>query len=636
MATFILRTALCLAAPLLIAAQNSAPQPIPIVDSIPAARDIDYPGVIQLEVDATDTARGIFKVREVVPVTGPGPLTMMVPRWLPGHHSPDVELDKIAGVEFLAGGRKLAWRRDPVEVSAYRVEVPAGATSVEARFMFLSATAPNQGRIVSTPELANVQWESVSMYPAGYYVRRIPIVATLVLPTGWQAATALRPTATAGNRITYGQVSFETLQDSPVFAGLHVRRDDLGHGVTLNSFAHNAKELAIPADVIAKHRRMVDQSIKTFGSRHFDHYDFLNAVSDQLGGIGLEHHRSTEISTDPGYYIDYANHLLDRNVFPHEFTHSWNGKFRRPAGQIVPDFRQPLRNDLLWVYEGQTQFWGTVLEARSGMSSKQDVLDKVALSAANLDNQQGRLWRPLVDTTYDPIIQNRKPEPWGSYQRNEDYYNEGMLIWFEADAIIRRGTGGTRGMDDFARAFFGVRDGDWGELPYTRDDLIRTLNAVYPYDWATFLHDRVDVPTPRAPLAGFAMSGYELRYTDEPTEAAKARAKLYNSADFAYSLGFSVTQDKALGSVLWGSPAFQAGLRSGDEIIAVGDRTYAEETLKDAVTAAKGGRPIRLIVRRGDAIRTVDLTYSGGLRYPRLVKVGKAPGALDRLLAPLP
>ena len=626
--------ALVIAAPLLVAAENTLPTPLAIVDNVPAARDIAYPGTIQLDVDASDTSQGIMRVRETIPVASAGKLTLLLPQWLPGHHGPDGQLDKIAGVEFFANGQKLKWFRDPVDVYAYQVDVPSGVSAVEARFAFVSATQPNQGRIVVTPDIINVQWESVSLYPAGFYTRRIPIIATLAVPTGWQAATALRPSAPAtGNRITYGEVDYETLVDSPVMAARYVRKDDLGHNVTLNSLAADEKELKIPADVLAKHKKMVDQTIKTFGARHFDHYDFLNAVDENIGGIGLEHHRSTEISTDLGYFTDYANHLLDRNVFPHEFVHSWDGKFRRPADQIVPDYRTPLRNSLLWVYEGQTQFWGMVIEARSGMSSKQDVLDNMARAAAGLDNQRGRLWRPLVDTTNDPVIQNRQPEPWGSFQRNEDYYNEGMLIWTEADAIIRQGTGNKRGIDDFARAFFGVRDGDWGVLPYTREEVIRTLNAVYPYDWTGFLRDRVDVPTERAPLGGFTRSGYELRYTDEPTAASVARSKLGEYDDFIYSLGFNVSKGR-ITTVQWGSPAFDAKLKIGDEIIAVSDRTYSGERLKTAVTDAKKGTPIRLTVKSGDHIRTIDLKYTGGLRYPRFVKVGKGKGPLDLLLEP--
>jgi predicted metalloprotease with PDZ domain len=636
MSKALLAAALCMAAPALVAAQNSAPHPLPIVSTVPVARDVPFPGVVRLDVDATDTARAIFRVRETIPVRGPGPLTLLLPNWLPGHHGPDGQADKVMGFEFSAGGRRLAWRRDPLDTNAFHIDVPAGTSEVEARFNYLSPTAANQGRITMTPAIAHVQWELVSLYPAGYYTRRIPVVASLTLPAGWQAGTALQQASrtAAPNRITYGEVSYETLQDSPVFAGRHFRSDPLGHGAFLDSVADEAKELAIPAAVLAKHRAMVDQTVKLFGARHYDHYRFLNAVSDKLGGIGLEHHRSTEITSDPGYYTDYANHLFDRNVFPHEFVHSWNGKFRRPADLFTPDFRMPMRNSLLWVYEGQTQFWGHVVEVRSGMSSKQDVLDRLALTAAGLDNQRGRLWRPLIDTTNDPIIQNRRPQPWGSFQRNEDYYNEGMLIWIEADAIIREGSRGRRSMDDFARAFFGIRPGDWGVVPYTRSDVVATLQRIHPYDWSGFFAQRVDAVNPRAPLAGFTRSGYELRYAEEPTPAAIARAKLNETADFAYSLGFTVNKERKLASVLWGSPAFDASLRIGDEIVAVGERTYSEDWLKEAIRAGKDGAPVRLIVKRGDAVRTIDIPYRGGLRYPRFVKARPGKGALDRLLEP--
>ena len=638
--------ALALTLPFLLAATGPAVAqntraPITVQpDTFPVAQDIPYPGTIQLEVDASDIARSIFKVREIIPVTRAGRMSLLVPKWLPGHHGPDGAVDKIAGVTFVANGQILPWKRDPIEVNAYTIDVPAGVTAVEARFSYFSAINPRQGRVVMTPEMLSLQWETVSMYPAGHYARQIPVVASVILPPGWQAATALRPTATppatGANRITYGVIDYENLIDSPILAGRYFRKDDLGHDVTLNSVADDPKELKFPAAVLAKHRGMVDQAVKTFGARHFDHYDFLNAITDKLGGIGLEHHRSTEISSDLGSFIEYDDHAGDRNVFPHEFVHSWDGKFRRPAGQNVPDFRTPLNNDLLWVYEGQTQFWGWILEARGGMSPKAHALDVLALFAAGQDQARGRDWRPLLDTTNDPIIQNRQPEPWGSYQRSENYYVEGLLIWLEADAIIRRGTANKRGMDDFARAFFGIRDGDWGNLPYTRDDVIGTLNAIYPSDWAGFIRDRVDAVAPRAPLAGITLSGYELRYTEEANGAAKAFAKGGPaSADFVYSLGFSVDKDAKLGSVQWGSPAYNAALRGGDEIVAVGERAWSDDALKDAVAAAKDGKtPIRLTIKRGDAVRDYSIAYAGGLRYPHLVKVGKGEGALDLLLKP--
>ncbi|MDP9086199.1 MAG: peptidase M61, partial [Pseudomonadota bacterium] len=484
-----------------------------------------------------------------------------------------------------------------------------------------------------------IQWNAVSLYPAGYFVRNIPVRASLTIPAGWRAATALRPsaspTARSPGRIDYGVVSYEVLVDSPVFAGKYFRADDLGEGVTLNTVADDPKELIIPADVLAKHRALATQAVRLFGARHFDHYDFLHAVTDRMGGIGLEHHRSSENQNDPGYFTDWAGSLAGHNLLPHEFTHSWDGKFRRGADLWTPDYRTPMRDSLLWVYEGQTQFWGHVLEARSGMSTKQQVLDKLALIAAGLDNLPGRAWRPLVDTTNDPIMSARRPEPWSSYQRAEDYYNEGLLIWTEADAIIREQSGGKRGLDNFARAFFGINDGDWGELTYSFDDVVHALNQVQPYDWAGFLRKRVYEVNPKAPLEGFTKSGYRLIYTDKPTDAAKAIFKARKSADYSFSLGLTVGKGAKIGGVRWGFPAFDAGLANGQEIVSVNGRAYTDEVMNDAITGARtSNAPLTLIVKRGDEVRTVAVAYHGGLRYPRFEKVGKGDGPLDKLLAP--
>lgn len=632
MSAFHRAIALSLAFPFLIAA-NSAPQPAPIVETIPAARDVAYPGTIRLNVEATDLARGIVKVRETIPVAGPGRMVLLAPKWLPGNHAPRGPIEKLADLQVLANGQKLTWMRDPVDVYAFHIDVPDGVREIEARFLHLSATAGDQGRVTITREMMNIQWEAVSLYPAGYFTRQIPIQASLTIPTGWRAATALRPTGNEGDRIDYGSVSYEVLQDSPVFAGKYFRADDLGHGVTLNTVADSPKELEVSAEVLAKHRALVDQAIKLFGSRHFDHYDFLHAITDRMGGIGLEHHRSSENQNNPGYFIDWQASLVDHNLLPHEFTHSWNGKFRRGADLWTPDFRTPMQDSLLWVYEGQTQFWGYVLEARSGLSSKQEVLDKLAVIAAGLDVAPSRQWRPLIDTTSDPIISARRPKGWTSFQRAEDYYNEGLLIWAEVDAIIREGTKGKKGMDDFARAFFGINDGDWGAVTYTFDDVVATLNNVYAYDWAGFLRERVYQTSERAPLGGFARSGYKLVYVDQPTDAAKAVFKAREAADFTYSLGLSVGKESKIVSVIWGSPAFEAGLTVGQSIVSVGGHAYSEEALKDAISAAKGGSaPIQLIVKRNEEVGPVDIRWNGGLRYPRFEKSGKGVGPLDRLL----
>ncbi len=617
-------------------AANSAPQPVPIVDTIPAARDVPYPGTMTLRIDATDLDQNVMTVQQTIPVPQAGPMTLLFPQWLPGNHAPRGQIEKVAALEIRAGSKLLTWTRDPVDVFAFHIDVPAGAKAIDIGFKFLSATAPDQGRVQVTREMLNLQWEAVSFYPAGYFTRQIPVNASVTYPVGWQAATALRTTATLGNTVSYGTVSYEVLVDSPVFAGKYFRKDDLGQGVTLNTVADDPKDLVVSDATLQLHRNLVDQAVKLFGARHFDHYDFLHAITDRMGGIGLEHHRSSENQNDPGYFTDWAASLPDHNLLPHEFTHSWNGKFRRGADMWTPDYRMPMRGSLLWVYEGQTQFWGHILEARSGMTSKQDKLDTLAAIAASLANRPARSWRSLDDTTNDPVISARRPKGWISYQRSEDYYNEGLLIWTEVDAMLRQGTNGAKGMDDFAKAFFGINDGDWGEVTYTFDDLVTTLNGVMPYDWRTYLTTRL-TQKDQAPLGGFERSGYKLVYTETPTNWLTRLQKTAKYSDFIYSLGINVAKAKLV-AVQWGGPAFKAGLSVGQEIVAVNGVPYSDDVLKAAVTAAKGSTaPIRLTMKTDALVRDVAVTWNGGLRYPRFERAaGAADGPLDRLLAARP
>lgn len=616
--------------------QNSKPAATAKVDTIPPARDIAYPGTIQLTVDASDVTRAIFKVHERVPVSGAGDLVMLYPKWLPGTHSPSGQINKIAGFRVTANGTELKWVRDDLDVYAFHIAVPQGVTAIDVDFQYLSPTAGNQGRIVATPDLASIEWIANSMYPAGYYVRDIPVQASVIVPTGWKVATALRPSGQTGNRIDYPVTSYEILMDSPLIAGAHYRAFPLSPDVTLDVIADNDQELAATPEQIDAHKRLVQQAVKAFGSQHYDHYDFLLTISDYLGGEGLEHHRSSEDGTGRGYFTDWNNALRDRNLLPHEFTHSWNGKFRRAANLWTPDYRTPMQDTMLWVYEGQTQFWGYVLGARSGMLSKQDTLDAIASTAATYSlGTPGRTWRPLIDTTNDPIIAQRAAQPWRSWMRSEDYYSEGQLMWIDVDRIIRQQSGGKRSIDDFAKAFFGVRDRDWGELTYTLDDIIATLNAVQPYDWRGYLRRKVYDIAPEAPLDGINQGGYKLIYTDQPTNWIKSAEKKGKNNDLTYSGGFVVGNDGKIMSVLWDSPAFNAGLTVGSELLAVNGRKFDGDAIKQAIKdAANGGAAPQLLIHDGDVYRTVALDWHGGLRYPRLEKVGKRPGTLDALLAP--
>ena len=616
---------------------RSMPAGQPVNDATPTPRDVAYPGgTIRLDVDATDTNQRIFRVKETIPVAAAGPMTLLLPKWLPGNHAPRGQIEKITGLNFTADGQPVAWKRDPLNVYGFIIDVPQGAREVLAQFQFISATTPAQGRVVVTPKMLNIQWESVSLYPAGYYTRQIPIQANVTYPAGWQAATALRGKRT-GDTVVYDVIDYEALQDSPVFAGLHFKPVDLGRNVTLNIVADDADELDFKPEQIARHKKLVEEAGALFGAYHFDHYDFLLAITDELGGIGLEHHRSSENQVEPGYFKkwDSGDAQLDRNLLPHEFVHSWDGKFRRPDLLWTPDFNVPMQDNLLWVYEGQTQFWGYVLGARSGMFTKQETLDAYAHIAAKLDTTVGRQWRPMEDTTHDPIISARRPKGWVSWQRSEDYYNEGLMIWLEADAILRRQTRGAKGLDDFAKAFFGINPGDWGQVLYNRDDVIKTLNGVAPYDWAGFFRTWVDSPTRETPKGGFTLGGYRLTYADTPASYTKNVEAAQKIVDQSFGVGLMVKSDGEVSGITWDSAAFKAGIATGMKILAVNGDEYSADTLKAALTAAKGGKtPIQLIVKQDKYYRTLSLAYSDGLRYPRLEKTGQGEGSLDKLLAP--
>ena len=624
------------AAAQIVPPQNSKPLATAKIDTIPAPKDIAYPGTMQLTVDASDVTRAIFKIHQHVPVPGPGDFVMLYPKWLPGHHSPSGQINKIAGFRATANGQELKWVRDDLDVYAFHIDVPAGVNAIDIDFQYVSPTAGNQGRIVATPDMASIQWIANSMYPAGYYVRDIPVQASVIVPPGWKVATALRPSGQTATRIDYPVTSYEILMDSPLIAGAHYRAIPLSPDVTLDVIADNEQELAATPEQIAAHKRLVDQAVKAFGAQHYDHYNFLLTISNNLGGSGLEHHRSSEDGVGRGYFTEWDKMLRDRNLLPHEYTHSWNGKYRRGADLWTPDFRTPMQDSMLWVYEGQTQFWGYVLGARSGMLSKQDTLDAIAATAASYSlGTPGRTWRPLIDTTNDPIIAQRAPQPWRSWQRSEDYYSEGQLIWIDVDRIIREQSGGKRSIDDFAKAFFGVRDRDWGELTYNFDEVVATLNKVQPYDWRGYLQRKVYGVAPEAPLDGINQGGYKLIFTPEPTKWIKSAEMQAKNSDLTYSGGFVVGNDGKITSVLWDSPAFNAGLSIGSQIVAVNSRNFDMDGIKQAIKdAANGGASPQLLVHDGDLYRTVALDWHGGLRYPRLEKTGKGPGSLDALLAP--
>ena len=615
-------------------AQSPQPQPSPMPPPIQAPRDTPYPGQGALQVDATDVTRGIYTVHETVPVAGSGPMVLLYPQWLPGAHSPSGPLDQLAGLTIMANGQRLEWRRDPVEVYAFHVDVPAGASSLDLHYQYLTPTEDRVGRTMTTPEMLNLEWNTVSLYPAGYFSRDITYRPSVTLPAGWSFGSALDGAARAGNTVSFAPVSLNTLVDSPLLAGRHFKQvtvSDSPVPVRLDIAADTDAELAATPEQIEAHRNLVRQAYALYGSHHYDHYDFLLWLSDEMGGEGLEHHRSSEDGTEPGYFSDWAHSASERDLLAHEFTHSWNGKFRRPADLWTPNFNVPMRDSLLWVYEGQTQYWGYVLAARAGLWTHQEALDAIASTAATYDGRVGREWRAVQDTTNDPIISQRRPLSWRSWQRSEDYYSEGQLIWLDADTLIRERTGGRKSLDDFARGFFGVRDGSSVTDTYTFEDVVAALHAVPPYDWATFLRTRLDGHGPGAPLDGLARGGYKLVYNETPTPFFKDNEKRRKIADFSFSLGVIVNKDAKLTDVHWGGPAFNAGLRTGAAILAVNGLTYSDDALGDAI---KARGPLELLVKTGHHVRSVRVDYTGGLRYPHLERIAGTAPRLDLILAP--
>ncbi|HEY3517416.1 MAG TPA: peptidase M61 [Gammaproteobacteria bacterium] len=615
------------------------PRGVPFPPPIAEPRDVAYPGVIALDVDASDVARGIFRVRERVPVAQAGAMTLLYPEWLPGKHAPRGAINLLSGIEIRAGGASLAWRRDPVNVYAFHVDVPTGARALELEFQFVSPTQTNQGRIVVTREMLNLQWDAVLLYPAGYYASRIRVVPSVKLPEGWRFAAALDGAATNGETTRFAETDLETLVDSPLFAGKHYRLVELDRGAVrptrLNLFADRPDQLAATTEQLEPHRNLVQQAYRLFGSQHFDRYDFLLALTDRMGGIGLEHHRSTEIAVDGVYFTDWSLATSERDVLPHELVHSWNGKFRRPADLWTPSFNTPMRGSLLWVYEGLTQYYGFVLAARSGLWSQQDARAALAMTAATYQHRIGREWRSVADTTTDPILSARRPAPWRTWLRNEDYYSEGLLVWLDADTLIRERTDGRRSLDDFARAFFGIGDGSWTPVTYTLDDVVAALNDVLANDWAAFFRERINEAGAEPPLDGLTRGGYRLAFKEERSEFQREAEAYGRNADFSYSLGLLFGENGNVTGVQWDGPAFNQGVTVGTQVVAVNGVSYSNESLRRVVTTAKSERaPIELLLRNGDQYRTIALDYHDGLRYPHLERDDAASDRLTEILSP--
>jgi len=620
---------------------TNGPKPVSPPAAVVAPVDQPYAGTIQVRVDLTNVNARVLNVHESIPVKS-GQITLLYPQWLPGTHSPSNPVADLAGLVVTADGKRVPWVRDRVNMWAFHLDVPSGSSALELHFQYLAPVDPKQGRI--SDKFADLTWNSVLLYPAGYFARQIQVASELRLPEGWKFASALETKSQNGNTVQFKDVPLNTLIDSPAYAGVNYKRVDISSDaenvVYLDIFADKPEQLEITPEELQYHKNLVIQAQKVFHSRHYDQYHFLFSLSDEIGGKGLEHHQSSEDGTLSNYFTDWIAGVGGRALLPHEYTHSWNGKFRRPADLWTANFNEPMQNDLLWVYEGLTDYYGNVLTARSGLRSPEETRDIIAQIAAMFQMSPGRTWRSLDDTTNQPIITAHftAPQTWPSWERSFDYYPESDLIWLEADTIIRERSNGQKSLDDFAKSFFGIENGSYVTVTYTLDDLVKALNTVQAYDWAGFFRARVYDVAPEVPMNGITNGGYRLVYNDAESDWMK-HLDPSRGVSFATSLGFGLKGDgdkvgNTIGSVIWDSPAFKAGITPEMQIQAVNDQAFSVANLRLAILAAeKNTGPIKLLVKRNREFVTFHVDYHGGLRYPHLGRVESTTDRLDAILS---
>ena len=596
---------------------------------------------IRLHVDLTDAPRNIYHAHLQIPAHA-GEMSLVFPKFIPGNHRPSGPIGALTGIRMEAAGHVLSWERDPVESYEFHVTVPAGVNTLDVSLdAITSQDSAGAGGPAASSNLLDLNWNAVVLYPKGARSDDVSFEPSITLPAGWKFGTALPVARTAGDDVEFAPVSLTTLVDSPLIAGVHYRKIELSKPGempvhVMDLVADSEPDLAMTPQDLAAYQKLVAETGELFGARHYRHYDFLYTLSDQVGGHGLEHHESNDSAAAERTLIDPDLHTVYADLLPHEFAHSWNGKYRRPAGLATPNYQEPMIGDLLWVYEGLTEYLGTVLAARSGLWTDEQYREALAETAASLDHEPGRTWRSLEDTARSVQMLRMLGGQWRSWRRSLDYYSESQLIWLEVDAIIRQQTHGQRSLNDFCRRFHGGESGPPKVVPYTFDDVVATLNEVAPYDWAKLLHERVDVTSTHAPLGGIERSGWKLVYNDKPNLFAKAGEQLHKSASFSYSLGFSVGAEGKLGDVIVGSPAYQSGLGPGMTLVAVNGRKWSPSVLRAAVKAAQGSdQPIELLVENAQFFKTYSINYHDGEKNPHLERVAEQPDILGDILKPL-
>jgi predicted metalloprotease with PDZ domain len=593
-----------------------------------------------LSVDATDASKGILHARLRIPVR-PGALTLVYPKWIPGEHGPTGPITDLAGLKFSIAGAPLAWERDAEDMFAFHVEVPTGAKTMDVTLDFLLPQSPNDFTAggSATTQLLDLSWNQVVLYPKGSKPGELLYTAEVKLPKGWKLGTALPVAHRSGDLVEFGTVSIEELVDSPVIAGAHFNELDLTPGARpaykLNIVADSAAALEMKPEDRTNFMQLPREANALFGATHFRNYHFLLTLSDHVAHFGLEHHESSDNRMVEKFLTDSDSRELGASLLPHEMVHSWNGKYRRPAGLATADFEQPMKGELLWVYEGLTDYLGEVLATRSGLVTNKSFRDDLALAAAMLDHREGRKWRPLADTTIAAQLLYGSRGEWRSWRRDVDFYPEGALIWLEADVIIRQQTHGARSLDDFCRAFFGGESGPPKVVPYTREDVIAERNKITPYDWTHFFQTRVYDINPQAPLGGIEGSGWHLAYTNEPSETLKMSEGARKYTDLNYSLGFTLGEDGTTRDVIPESPAAKAGIAPAMKLVAVNGRRWTPEILREAVKSGTNSAPLELLVENQDFFKICKVDYHEGEKYPVLQRDKSKPDLLTEILKPL-
>ena len=597
---------------------------------------------MRLTVDLTDAPRKIIHAEFTLPVK-PGPLTLLYPKWIPGEHEPDGPINDLAGLVITANGQQLAWVRDDVNMFAFHITVPQGVSSIDVKDDFL-ATAPPTGFSAGASTSANLavlSWNEVVLYPDGLKPSDVEVQAAVKLPAGWQYGTALTKTGEQNGLVEFAAVPLNMLIDSPLLAGRYFKEIPLATDVTpkhyLDMAADAPEDLEVKPETVAAFSKLVKEAGALYQSRHYNSYHFLVTLSDQVAHFGLEHHQSSDDRVGERTFLDDNLSYLEADLLPHEYTHSWNGKYRRPAGLNHDDYKDPMIGNLLWVYEGLTDYLGNVLAARSGIETDQQFRSQLASTAAKMDNRPGRTWRDLQDTATAAQILYDTGEGWDNWRRSVDYYPEGELIWLDVDTTIRRLTHDKKSLNDFLARFEGLGGNTGPEVvPYDFNDVVAGLNAVAPYDWAGFLRERLTSKSPHAPLEGITQGGYRLVYTDVPGDFVNAREASTGDALGWWAFGMNVAGDGHIQDVLVGSPADKAGLGPGMQMVAVDGRQYTPQALGTAITAAKGTtQPIELIVSNTGYYKVLKVDYHGGLRFPHLERVQGTPDYLDEILKPM-